>query len=134
MSGIKRTPADAAFSLCVRERAGWRCERCGAQHSRGSMGLHCSHHHSRRSWSIRFEPLAAEALCYGCHSLTGGTEERRREVLTEQQRALLLELKEDRNRGRECRRTQGKGDIAKHYRDEHRRMVETGSRQFVGWL
>ena len=140
LSGIKRTPADVAFSLCVRERAEWRCENCGAQHGPSSNGLHCSHHHGRGNWEIRFNPLNGEALCYGCHSHYGGTEQRRNQSLTKQERDILIELMQDRNLGREYRRTKGKGAVAKHYRDEFKRMQDlrasgvTGRIEFVGWI
>ncbi len=140
MGGIKTTPADQAFSKCVRERAGWKCQKCGAQHDESSTGLHASHHHGRGNWSIRFNPLNAEALCYGCHSHYGGTEKRRNEVLTKVEQDLLYELMEDRDLGREYRRTKGKGDIAKHYREEFKRMKAlraegvTGRIEFEGWI
>ncbi len=131
---IKITPADSAFSKCVRERAGWKCERCGAQHDKSSTGLHCSHHHSRGNWSIRFEPIAAEALCYGCHSKVGGTQERREQVLTREQQDILIEKKNDLTLGRIARKTKGKGEIAKHFRDEYEKMVNTGVREFIGYF
>lgn len=66
---IKITPADKAFSLCIRERAHWRCERCGrVTPDDKRMGLHCSHWQGRGSWSTRLHPLNAFAHCYGCHS------------------------------------------------------------------
>ena len=43
---IKITPADTAFSKCVKERADWKCERCGTQYQEGDRGLHCSHGNS----------------------------------------------------------------------------------------
>lgn len=141
MAGIKRTPTDVAFSNCVRERANWTCEKCGKYFPEGSRGgLDCSHHHGRGGWSIRFDPLNAEALCYGCHSHYGGTEKRRKEVLTEQQQDLLYNLLEDRELGKAYRKTKGKGDIAKHYRNELKRMQElraqgeTGRIEFIGWI
>jgi len=141
MGGIKRTPADIVFSKCVRERASWHCERCASYFPEGNRGgLDCSHHHSRGSWSIRFNPLNAEALCYGCHSHYGGTQERREQVLTQEEQDILYELKEDTNIGREYRKTKGKGEIAKHYRNELKRMEELRANgvvdriEFVGWL
>src|SRR5512139_1830886 len=68
MGLIKVTPADAAFSKCVRERAEWKCERCGAQHPPPTQALHCSHYHSRGHWSTRFDPKNVIAACYGCHN------------------------------------------------------------------
>jgi hypothetical protein len=65
---IKISAADTWFSRCVREAAGWACQRCGAQHQEGSMGLHCAHYMSRGKWATRFDPMNVAALCYGCHS------------------------------------------------------------------
>lgn len=124
MGGIRITPADSAFSKCVRERAGWRCERCGEQHNRTSQGLHASHHHRRGQWGVRFDPMNAESLCYGCHSHVGGTQERMDEVLTEPEQQLLRERKEDIALAKLYRKTKGKGVIAKHFRDELKRMQE----------
>ncbi|NIT58410.1 MAG: hypothetical protein GWN00_19940 [Aliifodinibius sp.] len=132
MGGIKRTPADVAFSQCIRERADWTCERCGAKHPKNSQGLHCSHHHSRGKWGIRFDPLNAEALCYGCHSLEGGTEQRRRDVLTDAEQDILFEKMNDTGLGKDARKTKGKGDIAKHYRNEFKRMSELRSKGVLG--
>lgn len=69
MGAIKITPADRWFSLCIRERADWRCERCGRLTPPDKrMGLHCSHWHGRSAWATRLHPLNAFAHCYGCHS------------------------------------------------------------------
>jgi len=141
MGGIKLTPADMAFSACIRERAGWKCERCGTYYPEGHrMGLHCSHHHRRGNWSIRFHPLNAESLCYGCHSHEGGTKERIEECLSEFERELLIDLKADIGLAKMYRKTKGKGEIAKHYREELKRMQglrkngETGRLEFEAFL
>ena len=118
MVTVKRTPADIAFSLCVRERANWKCERCGKYYPEGRRkGLECSHHHSRGKWGIRHDPMNGEALCTGCHFEEGGTEQRRRAVLSKGEQEILWEKMADTSLGREARKTKGKGDISKHYRD-----------------
>lgn len=134
MAGVNITPADKWFSKCVRQRAGWCCERCGNSFFDKPGGLDCSHHHGRASWSIRFNPLNAEALCYGCHSHVGGTQERREEVLTDQEIDILWELKRNTSLGKEYRQTRGKGDISKHYREEYRRMLDTGDEVFEAFI
>ena len=135
---IKITPADSAFSKCIRERAGWRCEVCGTQYTPSDTGLHCSHFHGRANWSVRFDPDNAEAACYGCHAKLEGSPheftERWKERLGPYRYDALLERKNDIGRGREARKTKGKGDIAKHYRDELKRMQDSGEKQFSGWL
>lgn len=143
MSGIQRTPADIAFSKCVRFRAHYSCERCGAQHNETSMGLHCSHVHGRRAWSVRFHPDNAFSLCYGCHSHFGSNPHEHEAFAIEQlgkgRYELLLELKRDTRLGKDYRTTKGKGDIAKHYRDELTRMIEARAKgeteiNFEAWL
>ena len=133
MGKLKRTPADDAFSLCIRTLAGFKCEKCGQQHAENSRGLHCSHHHSRGNWAIRLDPMNAEALCYGCHSHYGGTEERRNEVLTRGEQDLLFEKKRDQALAREYKKTKGKGSIAKHYRDQLK-LIPAGQTYFVAYI
>jgi len=137
MSCIKRTPADIAFSRCVRYRAGYQCQRCGAQHDESSMGLHCSHVHGRRSWSVRFHPENAFALCYGCHSYLGGQPHEHEQfaisLMGPGRYEMLLDIKRSVALGKIYRITDGRGPIAKHYRDELARMIRTGIRQFEAW-
>lgn len=144
MSAIKRTPADAAFSDCVRERANWKCECCGTDYTNRTQGLHCSHYHGRANWSVRFDPDNAQAHCYGCHSkLEGSPHDFYKlwfDYLGEGAYQILLDKKNDTSLGKEYRRTKGKGDIAKHYREEFKRMRdlrasgEIGRIEFNGWI
>lgn len=75
MSKIKIRKSDELFSVYIRTRDNWTCQRCGAYHqpwlnSKGMLGnpaLHCSHFKGRGKENTRFEPLNADALCYGCH-------------------------------------------------------------------
>lgn len=66
--------ADKWFSLCVRERAGWKCEACGREYPYGSdvRGLECSHYVGRASKSTRWTPGNCWALCTHCHFHFGG--------------------------------------------------------------
>lgn len=140
MAGIKRTPADIAFSKCIRERSGWLCESCGTQHPENSRGLEASHHIGRGSWGVRFSPLNAEALCTACHFRVGGTKWRIEEVLTEAEQELIRERRDDVGLAKMYRKTKGVGEIAKHYRDELTRMQElraegvAGRIEFEEWL
>lgn len=63
----KIDPADKAFSLYIRTRAKWDCERCGKHYEPPTSALHCSHFMGRGKESTRFDPDNANALCYGCH-------------------------------------------------------------------
>lgn len=59
--------ADRAFSLYIRTRANWTCERCGKRYEPPTNALHCSHFKGRAKEATRFEPLNANALCFHCH-------------------------------------------------------------------
>jgi len=127
--GIKVTPADSAFSKCVRALAGWCCEVCGTPYTPSDTGLHCSHFHGRANWGVRFDPDNAEAACYGCHAkLEGNPHEftrRWEQKLGPYRYELLLERKRDTGLGKMYRKTKGKGDIAKHFREQLKR-IEAG--------
>jgi hypothetical protein len=68
----------------------------------------------------------------------GGTRARTEEVMTEDQYQLLIERRNDIGLAKMYRRTKGKGEIAKHYRDELKRMQEARTRgeavSFEEWL
>ena len=64
---IKIDPADKAFSLYIRTRDDWQCQRCMKQFTPPTSGLHCSHFMGRGKEGTRFDPENADALCYGCH-------------------------------------------------------------------
>lgn len=64
---MKRDKADREFSLLIRERAGWRCERCFTPYPPPTRALHCAHMFSRGKLSTRWDPENAAALCFGCH-------------------------------------------------------------------
>jgi DNA-directed RNA polymerase subunit RPC12/RpoP len=58
---------DRQFSRLVRAHAGWRCAYCGKIFQLDRSQLECSHFHSRRLKSVRFDPDNAEAMCFLCH-------------------------------------------------------------------
>ena len=138
------TPADTWFSRCVRERAGWRCESCGKQYNEGDTGLHCSHFIGRGNWAVRFEPLNAFAHCFGCHMKFEGNPNMFVEWVKGINGAanfeIVIEASNSIMRGKEYRRTKGKGEIAAHYKKEYESMKAqraqgvTGRIEFVGWL
>lgn len=65
--GIKRDKFDEVFSFLVRERADWRCERCGRCFKHDHGRLHCSHIFGRAKASIRIHRDNALAHCGFCH-------------------------------------------------------------------
>lgn len=130
---IKRTPADIAFSMCIRERSDWTCERCGTKYHPKARGLECSHYHTRGKWGVRFHSLNAEALCTGCHFLEGGLK-RADFNLSEFEISVLTDLVNDLGLGKEMRRTKGKGEIAKHFRQQYQLMREKREEGVLGRL
>lgn len=64
---VKIDAADKAFSLYIRTRDKWTCQRCGKQYTPPTNALHCSHFMGRAKEATRFDPQNADALCYGCH-------------------------------------------------------------------
>ncbi len=69
---MKIDPADTMFSLAIRTRDNWTCQRCGKEYINKSkkerQGLHCSHYFGRQAEGTRFEPDNCIALCYKCHN------------------------------------------------------------------
>lgn len=68
---VKIDRADRLFSLYIRTRDSWQCQRCGKQYTPPTNALHCSHFKGRAKEATRFEPLNADAICYGCHVYLG---------------------------------------------------------------
>ena len=142
MGAIKRTPADKAFSDCVRSAAEWTCERCHKYYPEGNrMGLHCSHYHGRGKWGIRFCVENAESLCYGCHSYLGSQpnlhSDHKLELLGQGAIDILREKSNDTSLGRLAKREVK--FIAKHYREEFKRIHQlrldgvTGKIEINSW-
>ena len=68
---MKRKEEDRLFSLLVRTRAGWNCEKCGKNFEADRHSLHCSHFRSRRYTGTRWFQGNAAAHCAGCHRYLG---------------------------------------------------------------
>lgn len=64
---LKLDAADRVFSLYIRTRDNWTCQRCGKKYTPPTRALHCSHFQGRRKEGTRFHEDNADALCYGCH-------------------------------------------------------------------
>lgn len=121
---MKISQADTWFSKCVRERANWTCEKCGKQYEEGSTGIHCSHIFSRRHRTIRWCGDNAQALCFSCHQWFGGNPADSAVWLDELLGEGHIELlREKRDSMVKVSKLEEK-EIAKHYREEHKRMKE----------
>lgn len=138
MGAIKITPADKWFSKCIRVRAGWTCQRCGTNHAHNTRALDCSHFIGRGNWSVRFDPDNAIALCTACHFRLGGNPVEHkafiRDLLGETRYDLLVERSEDRARGRDYRKTKGKGAISAHYKDQFEKLERFEIMDFIGFI
>jgi len=59
--------ADQAFSLYIRERDRWTCQRCFKIYEHDTKRIHNSHYWGRGRESTRFDPENCDALCFYCH-------------------------------------------------------------------
>jgi hypothetical protein len=125
---IKRCPADIAFSLCVRLRAGNICEHCGS-----SGSTECAHIYGRAQKSVRWCAMNAISLCHYCHrqftanplDFTSWVESKFGEGYVE----ILKEKRRQKMKTNKALRS----EIAAHYRSEYRRMESTGCRELVSY-
>lgn len=69
---IRRSKADDLFSLYIRMRDNWTCQRCGKRDERRGPAIQCAHIFSRRHWATRHSPDNAIALCFQCHAYFTG--------------------------------------------------------------
>jgi 5-methylcytosine-specific restriction endonuclease McrA len=63
---IRIRRADTLFSLYLRKKRGYICEKC-ARFFAGGKGLTVSHFHGRRKESVRFDEENCDILCIRCH-------------------------------------------------------------------
>jgi len=134
MGSIKRTSADIAFSDCIREAYDYVCCKSGIDYRHNPGGFDCSHVYGRGNWSTRFTVKNALALSRGSHRhLTKNPDEHMQLYLDYFTQDDLDELRLKKN-------TPAPGikrkipQIAKHYREELKRILElraAGHRGFI---
>lgn len=129
----KINPADQAFSKCVRQAANWTCERCGSVHEKGSMGLHCSHIFSRRHRTIRWCKDNAQALCFSCHQWFGGNPADSGYWVTELLGEGHMELLREKMHSKIKVSKAEEKEIAKHYRQELKKLESGEIVDFESW-
>lgn len=139
--GIKRDAADHWFSKCVRERTNYVCEVCLKPYDRSSTGLHCSHYFGRANKSVRWHGDNAFAHCYGCHQKMGSNPHDftrwAEKILGQGRYDLLIERKNDINTAKQLLKDNKKGLIAKHYKQQHKKMCEqrsSGETQYIDFI
>ena len=133
MAGIKRDSADKWFSDCIRHAADHQCEHCHRDFGGLVQGLECCHIVGRANKSTRWCVENCCCLCSGCHRkftenpldfndwLLAEYGQGRLEILREKKRAIFKTTKPIRL------------EIAKHYREEYRRMVRENSTDLVSF-
>lgn len=124
MAGIKRTAADNWFSLYVRARDRWTCQRCFKKFpeyieggdNRALQGLDNAHCFGRGKSMTRFEPDNCLALCMGCHLVVDADPEEKRELfikkIGEEKYNELRVLSKQPFRGKK----KAEKDISEHFR------------------
>ena len=115
---LKRSPADAEFSKCVRAAADYKCQKCGKQYDKSSTGLHCSHNFSRRHRTIRWCKENALSLCCSCHEWFGGNPADSGKWLEDFIGAGQVDILREKMRSRLVVKKIEEKDIAKHYREQ----------------
>jgi hypothetical protein len=117
---IKRDAADKWFSDVVRKKAGHVCESCNKVEGR----MECAHIYGRAAKSVRWSMDNAVCLCHYCHMrftanpleftmwLEETLGEGHMEMLREKWQVLMKTNKQLRK------------EIAKHYREEFKKMDE----------
>ena len=66
---IRRNSLDRRFSIYIRRRDKFTCQRCGKYFPEEKLqGLHAAHIFSRSRKSTRYDPKCVISFCFGCHS------------------------------------------------------------------
>jgi len=136
---IKIKACDTWFSRCVKEANDWICNRCNAQHERGSQGLHNSHIFSRRHRTIRWAKENGQSQCFSCHQWFGGNPADSGQWIENKLGSGVIDILREKMNSRIKVSKAEEKLIAKHYRREHkiieekRLSGEIGYIDFVSW-
>ena len=72
---IRIKPADKLFSNYIREKADWKCQKCGKLcrlNGEWIARLEASHYFSRSHGGTRYDEQNVYSLCGSCHKRMGG--------------------------------------------------------------
>jgi ssDNA-binding Zn-finger/Zn-ribbon topoisomerase 1 len=69
---MNHTKADRIFANYIKDRDGWKCQKCGKKYDKNNPAHHellqCSHLWSRGKLNTRFDPINCDSLCaIPCH-------------------------------------------------------------------
>jgi len=125
---MKISPADTAFSNCVKKAANNTCVKCGVKRDR----MECSHIFGRRHRTIRWCKENAVCKCTTCHRWWHeNPTESGIWFIGKYGQGIMDILTEKRNHRVKVTKLEEK-DIAKHYR-EQLKLLENGATDFVSW-
>tara|TARA_Y100000590_G_scaffold460136_1_gene618771 strand:- start:818 stop:1231 length:414 start_codon:yes stop_codon:yes gene_type:complete len=131
---MKRSPADDAFSKCIRAANDYTCQRCNKKHEHNSSGLHCSHNFGRRHRTIRWCKDNALSLCFVCHKWFGESPADSGKWLEQKIGEGTIDiLREKRDSGVKVSKLEEK-DIAKHYRQQLKEIEKKRSEGATGYI
>ena len=131
--GIKRDSSDKWFSDCIRHRANYHCEHCGKYFSGLEQGFHCAHIYGRANKSTRWDVDNAVGLCAHCHRTFSEHPIDFHNWLQEKIGQGMLDLlREKKNTPMKTTKAL-RLEIAKHYRDQFRAMVDGGHTNLEGF-
>ena len=130
---IKRDAADKWFSDCIRLRAGFQCECCHKGFPGLVQGFECCHIYGRANKSTRWDAGNAVALCGGCHRRFSEHPLEFNYWLVKYLGVGHLELLRERRNQILKTNKQLRMDIARHYREEFRRMERECSTDLVSY-
>lgn len=122
--GIKRTPADAAFSDCVREAHDYTCQNCGINLRHNPRAMHLSHFYGRRSKSTRWAKENGFCLCAGCHNWMGEHPHEHSQWVQDQLGDGLFEILTVKAREIFKYNKEIDKEVARHYRKQLKEMQE----------
>lgn len=133
MGGIKRDSADKYFSDCIRHRARYRCEYCGKPFTGLVQGFECAHIYGRANKSVRWSADNAVALCSHHHRhFTENPLDFQHWLSTHLGEGHLDLLREKKNQIFKTTKAI-RLEIAKHYREEFRRMESENTTDLVSY-
>ena len=119
---MKLSPADTAFSRCLRAANDYICESCGIQKPPtglpGSAGMECSHRYGRRHRTVRWCKENADCLCSGCHRFFEENPLDYAAWIEEKDGQGCIDLLREKRDSRMKVSKLEEKEIAKHYRNE----------------
>ena len=115
---IKRDAADKWFSDVVRFKG--YCEHCG----RSDLRLECCHIHGRRKKILRWDLMNAVCMCSGCHRHMTENPTKFVRWLEQYFGSAHLDILQEKSNGILKANETVRKDIAKHYREEYRKLEQ----------